>query len=298
MKRMKRIGIVWLLIFSLVLSGSAPEVGAKKKKKVTVDNMKASYVIMDASTGEVLASHKAARKVYPASTTKVLTVVTMVERIEQKGIQMDDYVKVTKKMLKSVPYGSKCAYLRKKHWYTYRDLIGLVMVVSAADAVKVLEKAIFGSEANLVQAMNEKAQEIGMTSSYFDNGIGLDKANGYPKIHTTAADMMKLEEYASNNCDVINEMSKKKKIVVKDKTGKVVHALRSTNLFYRTVKYPKKRYKVVGMKTGYTNLAGVTLLTKAVRKMDGHEILVAVFHVKGNENVYENTRLLLNQYCK
>ncbi|WP_026835362.1 D-alanyl-D-alanine carboxypeptidase family protein [Eubacterium xylanophilum] len=266
------------------------------KKKMTVADIKASYVVADATTGEILATHKAGKKVYPASTTKVLTICTILERMKAKGIKKNDYVKITKKMIKSVPSGSKCAYIRKGKKYTYRDLIGLVMVVSAADAVQALNKALYKSNKAFTKDMNRVAAKIGMSKSHFDNGIGLDKGNGYNNIYTTADDMMKLEIYASNNHQLINTMAKKKRIKVYDKSRKACHVFRSTNLFYRGFKYSKKRYKVVGMKTGYTSVAKHTLLTKTEAVLADRSLLVAVFNIGKKENVYKDTKLLLDMY--
>ncbi len=268
-----------------------------KQKKMTVTDIKASYVVEDAETGEIYASHKANKKIYPASTTKVLTICTIVRRMEKKNVQMNDYVKITKKMIDSVPSGSKCAYLKKKRKYSYKDLIGLVIVCSAADAVQALNKSLYKTSRLFVKDLNKMASDIGMTKSYFDNGIGLDKGNGFKKIHTTANDMMKLAKYASDNCPIINKMSKKKRIRVYDKSHKYLHSFRNTNMFYRGYKYSKKKYEIVGMKTGYTRIARNTLLTKTKAVGTGNRsLLVVVFNIGGNENVYEDTRLLLDAY--
>lgn len=270
-----------------------------KKKKLTVENIKASYMVFDQNAGRVIASNEENRRVFPASTTKVLSVITLIDRMREVNIPLNSYVRVTKKMLKSVPGGSKCAYLYRKKWYRYKDLLGLVMVASAADAVKVLEKSVFGTQKRFVKAMNKKAQMIGMKNSYFDNPIGLDKSNGYTKIHTTASDMTRLALYATSNYKLVNHFAKKKKIKIKDRSGKYVHIQRSTNQFYSFVKYNKKKYKVVGIKTGFTVPAGCTLLTRAVGKSPqnkGKTLVVAVFFVKGNENVYQDTKLLLDRY--
>lgn len=289
-----------IIIFSAILTclilANCPITANASSKKMKVSDIKASYVVADADTGEIYASHKADKKVYPASTTKVLTICTIVKRMDEKKVKMTDYVKITKKMIDSVPSGSKCAYLKKRKKYSYQDLIGLVIVCSAADAVQALNKSLYKTEKAFIADLNKMAAEIGMTHSYFDNGIGLDKGDGFKKIHTTANDMMKLEKYASDHCAIINKMSKKKHIKVYDKNKKTLHSFRTTNMFYRGYKYSKKKYKVVGMKTGYTRVAKNTLLTKTKAVRNGKNLLVAVFNIGNNENVYKDTRLLLDAY--
>ncbi len=288
------------LIMCLAIMGTSlspiSSTNSDAKKKMTVSDIKAAYVVADADTGEILASHKANKKVYPASTTKVLTICTIMRRMDQKNIHLNDYLKITSKMLKSVPYGSKCAYIRKKKKYTYKDIIGLVMVVSAADAVQALIYGLYSSSSEFITDMNSMAATIGMTKSYFDNGIGLDKSNGFKKIHTTANDMVKLAKYANANCPIINEMSKKKSIRIHDKSKKYYHYFKSTNQFYNGFKYKKSLYKIVGMKTGYTSDAKYTLLTKSQAVGSGRNLLIGVFDIGKKENVYKDTRVLLNYY--
>jgi len=264
-KKGMRVGLISLLVFSIFLGGLGPK---EAEAKMTVEKIKAYYMVMDADTGEVLASRKSKKKILPASTTKVLTVITAIDQMVLKGIDMEDYVKVTKKMIKSVPYGSKCAYLHAKSRYKMKDIIGLVMVASAADAVKVLEKRLFKTEKIMARKMNAKARAIGMKKSNFNNGIGLDKSSGYKGIYTTAEDMAKLAFYANEKYPEVGKYSKKKKIRVHDKKAKYYHVLRSTNQFYTYAAYSKKKYKITGMKTGFTTPAGSTLLTKAEGKTE------------------------------
>lgn len=264
--------------------------GKDKRKK---NDIKASYetIYIGKRGNKVVTSHNADKKIYPASTVKILTVIVMLDKIKEKKLTGEEYIKVTDKVLKTVDYGSHMAYIGKDKQFRYNDLLKLVLVNSAADAVKVLEKSLFGNQKNLVKAMNSKAKEIGMSKSHFDNGIGLDIGNGYTKTYSTAHDMCLLGAF-SYKYKFIRDTAKLKRCTVIAKGNKQHITVRSTNKFYYTEGYNKKKFVIIGTKTGYTNAAGSTLIATAKDKK-GNIIVGAVYNVPKDEKVYTDMRIAL-----
>lgn len=131
----------------------------------------ASVLLMEASTGRVLFEKNADEKLPPASVTKIMTLLLVMEAVDEDIFKLDDIVRVSEN---AASMGGSQVYLAPGEDMTLEDLIKAVVVSSANDAAVALAEYIAGSEEAFVARMNERAAEVGMVNTTFENTNGLD----------------------------------------------------------------------------------------------------------------------------
>ena len=283
-KATKKFSLFLVLLFS-VLTILTPATQTKAAEKPSVKAH--AYVIMDANSGKVLFSKNASKKIYPASTVKLMTALVTLEHC-----QLNEKVTITKKMLKAAPSSASKAGLVAGSKYTVNDLLHMLLLPSAADAATALAYASSGSNGNFIKAMNKKAKELGLSHSSFDNAIGLDIGDNYYKTYTCAKDFAILTRYAMTNETIRTIVSKPSYTVPKAK-GKRAFTVKNTNQFLTTYSYNTDLYEIIGGKTGTTRAAGSVLITSA-KDDKGHEIICAFFGNSTHERMYKDIKKLLN----
>lgn len=142
-------------------SGSAPDLSLDCK----------SAVLMEASTGKVLYEQNPAEAMPPASVTKIMTLLLVMECIDAGTLKWEDTVTAS---AHAASMGGSQIFLKEGEQMTVRDLIKSVVIASANDAAVALAEHTYGSEEAFVGRMNERAAELGMTSTHFENTNGLD----------------------------------------------------------------------------------------------------------------------------
>jgi D-alanyl-D-alanine carboxypeptidase (penicillin-binding protein 5/6) len=130
-----------------------------------------SVLLMEASTGRVLYEKNADNKLPPASVTKIMTLLLVMEAIDGGIIKLDDTVRVSEN---AASMGGSQVYLSPGEDMALEDLLKAVVVSSANDAAVVLAEYVAGSEESFVARMNERAAELGMVNTCFENTNGLD----------------------------------------------------------------------------------------------------------------------------
>lgn len=207
----------------------------------------AGAVLMDAESGRVLYEHDAHTPRLIASTTKLMTALVAVERAGD----LDEAITVKGEWLGSE--GSSI-YLKAGEQITLRGLLCGLLLQSGNDAAMAIACHIAGGEAQFAALMNQKAAELGMKDSSFANPSGLDHENH----HSSAYDMALLA-----------------RACLKNETVSEICATRSITIGTRTfVNHNKLLYRCegcVGMKTGFTEKAGRTLVSAATR--DGQTLI-------------------------
>lgn len=207
----------------------------------------AGAVLMDAESGRVLYGHDAHKPRLIASTTKLMTALVAVER----AVDLDETVTVKGEWLGSE--GSSI-YLRAGEEITLRGLLYGLLLQSGNDAAMVIACHTAGSMEEFVELMNRRAAELGMKDSSFANPSGLDHENHY----STPYDMALLARACLDNSTVA-ELCATKSITV------------GTRTFVNHNKLLWRCEGCVGMKTGFTEKAGRTLVSAAVR--DGQTLI-------------------------
>ena len=168
--------VAWLLLLVFTLSLAISPVTAVADATPTsvpdapTLNCK-SAILMEASTGKILYEQNPHEAMPPASVTKIMTLLLVMEAIEEGKLSWDDTVTAS---AHAASMGGSQIYLKEGEQMSARDLIKSVVIASANDAAVALAEHVAGSEAAFVARMNERARELGMTSTSFENTNGLD----------------------------------------------------------------------------------------------------------------------------
>lgn len=214
-----------------------------------------SALLMDMSSGRVLYSKNLDERVYPASTTKIMTGILAIEMGS-----MDDTVTATYEALKDITLEDSMMGILIGEELTMEQLLNGMMVHSANDAANVIAVHLGGSISGFVNKMNEKAQELGMTNTHFVTACGSHDDNHY----TTARDMAILAKYAMKN-EKFREIVKKPSYKIPPTNKYTVDRnLSNTNLFLSTARSSYHYYPPCnGIKTGHTSQSGYCLVSSA-----------------------------------
>ena len=237
-----------------------------------------SAILMERTTGEVLYEQNADEKLRPASVTKVMTLLLVMEALDDGRIGWDDTITTS---AAAAAKGGSQIYLEENEQLPLEEMLKSVVVSSANDCACALAEHIAGSEAAFVQMMNERAQELGMTNTHFVNCTGLDDGPDADEHLTTARDIAimsrallgheKIKGYTTIWMDTVRD-------------GKF--GLSNTNKLVRFYD------GTTGLKTGYTSGAGYCLSASAAR--GGMELIAVVMHCKTSPERFESAKALLN----
>ena len=240
---MKKILLIFIISFIFINSVYAEDL------KLT-ENAKSS-ILIEASTGEVIHSKNENEKLAPASMTKIMSLILIMEEIEKGNLKLDEVITISENASKM---GGSQIYLENGEKMTVDDLLKAICVGSANDAVVALSERIAGSEEAFVFKMNEKAKELGLKNTNFKNATGLDTANHY----SSAYDMSVMaRELVKHN--KILEYSGIYETYLRQNTNKKFWLVNTNKLI--------KTYDGMdGLKTGYTKEAGYCLTATAKRK--------------------------------
>jgi len=235
----------------------------------------------------VFYERNADQKVYPASTTKIMTTIVALE-----NGNLDDEFMVGEEVLgttiKFTSYSSLMG-IKPGETLTLRDLVYGLMLVSGNDAGEAIAKHVAGSVDGFVSLMNQKAAEIGMTNTHFTNPHGVHNDEHY----TTARDMAKLMAYALKNEDFVKIASTKTYTVPANSVRTTELNLVNTDRLLNAVDgdpvqtvYP---YAIAG-KTGDTDNAGKCLVAAAQK--DGARVIITMFGDKAD--LYNGDKVTTN----
>ena len=248
---MKKILILLMINFLFI-----PVVSAEDLK--LAENAK-SAILIEASTGEILFEKNADERLVPASMTKMMSMLVIIEAIENGDLKWNQEIQVSEN---ASSMGGSQILLETGEKMSVRDLFKGVAIASGNDAVVALAEAVAGTEDAFVQKMNDKAKELGLKNTNFKNPHGLDTANHYSSardMSLIAKELVKHEkvlEFTSVYEDYLRENTDRKIWLVN--TNKLVR-------FYDGVD---------GLKTGFTEGAGYCLTATA--KKDGMRVIAVV----------------------
>ncbi|KHO62186.1 D-Ala-D-Ala carboxypeptidase [Thermoanaerobacter sp. YS13] len=269
---MKKI-LIFLIVLFIVIGQITPIYAITQKPEIVGP----TAVLMDFTTGQVLYDKNMHKRMYPASTTKILTAIIAIERGN-----LNDIVTASDNVTK---IDGNSIYLSPGEKLTLEQLLYAIMLESANDAAIAIAEYIGGSVENFAKIMNEKAKEIGAHDSHFVNPNGLPDENHY----STPYDMALIARYAMQNPEF-------RKIVTTihyqiPPTNKF-EKVRDLWLSNRLIKPSSFHYEGAdGVKTGYTVAAGQVLVASATR--DGHRLISVIMGDQGT-NIWTDTIKLLD----
>ena len=237
-----------------------------------------SYVLMERSTGEVLLEHNAHERLRPASVTKVMTLLLIMEALDDGRIGWDDMVQTS---AAAAAKGGSQIYLEENEQPPLEEMLKSIVVSSANDCACAMAEHIAGSEAAFVEMMNARAEQLGMTDTHFVNCTGLDDEPEAAEHLTTAYDIALMSRELLGH-----EGIKKYTTIWMDTVRDGQFGLSNTNKLVRFYD------GTTGLKTGYTSAAGHCLSASAER--NGMELIAVVLHCASSTDRFESAKALLN----
>jgi D-alanyl-D-alanine carboxypeptidase (penicillin-binding protein 5/6) len=284
-----------ILAFSFVLPVS------KANAAVAIELEAASYILMEASTGQIIYAKNADEALPPASMTKMMTEYVVMEHISDGKIKWDDIVTISQYANDVIGSGALLATDEK---YTVKELFQNMSIYSGNDASVALAEFVAGTEENFVHMMNDKAEELGMTNSHFTNATGLsteDLGAYAPNIpgetlmtaHDAALLARAIVTEHPEVLDIASQPTKRSRD--NDETSPLMvnwnwmlEGWESYNNNFTPYAYKG----LDGLKTGHTQEAGYCFTGTAER--DGFRIISVVMKTDSERKRFEETRKLLD----
>lgn len=252
-----------------LLAGSvlaAPEVSAP------------SAIMVEASTGQVLFSENAHERLRPASVTKIMTLLLVMEALDHGQISLNDTVTASASAVKK---GGSQIYLKEGEQLPLEEMLKSVVVASANDCAAALAEHVAGSESAFVEKMNARAAELGMKDTHFVNCTGLDDGADAAEHLSSAADIAIMSRELLKHDGI-----RKYTTIWMDTVRGGQFGLTNTNKLVRFYD------GTTGLKTGYTSAAGHCLSASARR--DGMELIAVVLHCASSSDRFESAKTMLN----
>ena len=237
-----------------------------------------SAILMDAATGTGLYEKNADEKLAPASVTKIMTLLLVMEALDSGRIGWDDMVTASEA---AAAKGGSQVYLEVGEQMSMDEMLKSVVVSSANDCATALAEHVAGSEAAFVEKMNARAAELGMENTHFVNCTGLDDGENASEHLTTARDIAIMSREL-----LTHEEIKKYTTIWMDTVRNGQFGLSNTNKLVRFYE------GTTGLKTGYTSTAGHCLSASAER--DGMELIAVVLHCESSTDRFRSAKALLD----
>lgn len=266
---MKKILILLLLLISI------PLVKAEETEALA-PNAK-SAIMIEASTGEILFQKNKDEKLAPASMTKMMSMLLIMEEIENGNLKWNEMITTSEK---ASSMGGSQIFLKVGEKMTVEDLLKGVAIASGNDAVVALAERVSGSEEQFVKRMNIRAKDLGLKNTNFINATGLTADNHY----STAYDMSLIAKELVKHEKILEFTSTYEDYLRKD--TKSPFWLVNTN---RLVRFKEG---VDGLKTGFTDEAGYCLT--ATMKKDNMRLITVVMKEENTSKRSADTTKMLD----
>ena len=267
--------IVVIILFLSVLAGTLVLPAGAVDLQLTAP----SAVLMDLATGTVLYETNAHERLAPASVTKVMTLLLIMEAIDSGKISWQDTVTASEA---AAAKGGSQVYLKVGETMSVEEMVKSITVSSANDCACAMAEYIAGSEAGFVEKMNAKAKELGMEDTNFVNCTGLDDEPSAAEHLTSAYDIALMSrELLLHHPDI-----KKFTTIWMDTVRNGSFGLANTNKLVRFYE------GTTGLKTGYSTAAGHCLSASALR--DGLELVAVVLHCPSSTDRFQSAKALLD----
>ena len=233
-----------------------------------------SAILIEQSTGMMLAEDEADERLPIASVTKIMTMLLIMERIDSGALSYDDMVSVSEN---AMSYGGSTMFLEAGEQLSVRDMLKGIAVASANDGCVAMAEHIAGSESAFVDMMNERARELGMENTHFMNTNGLDEDDHY----SSARDVAVMSRELLTHNDITEFTS-----IWTDELRGGKFKLANTNKLVRFYTGAN------GLKTGSTSKALCCLSASAVR--DDMQLIAVVLGAPTSEERFASARALLD----
>lgn len=267
--------VTTLLLAAVLLAGMLP------RRAAAVDlNLNAkSALLMDVATGTVLYEKECHERLAPASVTKVMTMLLIMEALNDGRIHLDDQVTASET---AAAKGGSQIYLKAGETMPVSDMLKSIAVSSANDCACAMAELIAGSESAFVEQMNQRAAELGMADTHFVNCTGLDDSKEAENHRTSAYDIALMSrQLLKYHPDI-----KKYTTIWMDTVRGGTFGLSNTNKLIRFYS------GATGLKTGFTSGAGYCL--SATAKREGMELIAVVMGCESAQKRTADCKALLD----
>lgn len=269
-KRLKEVTIFFITLVLFLGMIFLPKL--KQSYAQTTSNTARSMIVMETLHDKVLYSKNEYEKLPMASTTKIVTALTVIEN----ATDLDKLVTIPKSA--TLVEGSSI-YLRENEQLTIKQLLYGLMLQSGNDSAETLALEIGGTKEHFAELMNITAKKCGAENSNFVTPHGLDDKNHY----TTAYDLAKITSYALKN-PIFKEIVSTKSFVIKATENNIARTIVNKNKLLSSLE------GCIGVKTGYTIRAGRCLVSACER--DGMQVVCVVLNCRP---MFEESSYLINQ---
>ena len=264
---MKKYRLVSLLVTLVLLAGVlSPAAHAAQAPEITAG----AALLMDAVNDEVLYEKNAYDRMYPASLTKVMTALLVLEAVDEGRLSLDQVVTASTTFTAGLTANGSTQDIRPGEQMSLLDLLYCLLVASANEASNILAETVDGSVSAFVERMNQRAQALGCQGTHFSNPHGLHADDHY----TTAHDIYLIARAAMEN-DTFRTIVSSRSHEVPATNMHKARLFYSTNALLVTWYYRESYIydKAIGIKTGTTDEGGYCLLSAA---RDGEDYLISV----------------------
>ncbi len=240
----------------------------------TLDIKAKSAILIEKNTGEILYEMNADEQLPPASITKIMSLLLIMEAIDQNKMTLEDILTASEH---ACSMGGSQIWLEPNEPMSVDDLLKAAVIASANDATVVLGEHIAGSEEGFVAMMNQKAADLGMTNTHFENATGLDAEGHVSTAHDVAIMSAELIKY-----DLIKNYSTVWMDTLRDGESELVNTNKLVRFYEGTT----------GLKTGTTSGAGYCLSATAER--NGLELVAVIMAGDTSQDRFNGAKKLLD----
>lgn len=265
---MKRLIILFSCFFLFVLNVQGEEIVEYSE----------SAILIETTTGKVLYEKEADLEKAPASMTKIMSMILIMDSIHNGNITLNDDVVISEN---ASSMGGSQVYLNTGETYKVKELLKSIAIASANDAVVAMSEKVAGSTEKFVEMMNKKCKELGCTHTNFVNPHGLDAEGHY----SSARDMALMGNYLVSNYPEILDYTSIYEDYLQRPDG-------SNTWLVNTNKLVRFYNDVDGLKTGFTSTAGYCLTSTA--KKNNMRLVGVVMGVDSPDNRTSDTVKMLN----
>ena len=263
-----------LIIIIILFFPSTPFLFAKPNVQAR------TAILIDYHSDEILFELEPDAHIYPASMTKIMTAIVAIDLIEKNKLSLDDEFTISENAWRLSQAGYSSMFIMINDQVSVEDLLNGIIIASGNDACVALAEGIAGSELNFAEMMNEKASEIGMTSTNFTNSSGIND----PDNISTVRDIALMSKYLISNYPEFYELFKEKTFTWDRTGGEPIKQGNRNPLLYKNV-------GVDGVKTGYLAVEKYSLAS-SMKKNDRRVIAVASGFETKNLRSSESLKLL------
>lgn len=268
----------WLAVLLVLVLFVCPVLPVRAQPNVSTP----SAILIEASTGEVIYEKNATERRSPASITKIMTLLLTFEQLEAGKLKLSDEVLVS---AHAAGMGGSQVYLAEGEVQTLETMIKCIVVSSGNDASVAVAEHIAGSEEAFVEKMNQKAVQLGMTDTHFEDCCGLTDSDGH---YSTAKDVAIMSRELVTKYPAIYRYTTiwMEDITHVTRQGTVNFTLSSTNKLLKQYQY------TTGLKTGSTSKAKFCI--SATANKDGIDLIAVVMGAETGTDRFQDAQVMLN----